>query len=89
MRKKDFVRELAGQMNCTLGEAEKACNGFIAAVEKCLKEEGKISLIGFGTYEVRDIPARSVYNPQTRGKTNVPAYKKPTFRFGKSFRDKF
>ena len=47
----------------------------------------KISLVGFGTFEVKERAAKTAINPRTKETVNVPAKKVPTFKAGKGLKD--
>ena len=52
-----------------------------------LKAGDKVSLVGFGTFEVRAKAARTGRNPQTGKEISIPASKAPAFKAGKAFKD--
>ena len=57
--------------------------------EYLLKEGDKIQLVGFGTFEIKDVPAKTGINPLTQEKVDIPASKKPSLKFGNSYKEKF
>ena len=79
MNKTEFVAAIASSMVTTKTDAEKFINSFIAVVKKALQDGREIKLVGFGSYKVKDVPAKEVRNPQTGEKMKVPATKKPKF----------
>lgn len=52
-----------------------------------LAQGGQIQLIGFGTFEVKERNARTGINPRTGEVIQLPAYKLPTFRAGRSLKE--
>lgn len=52
-----------------------------------LKEGDKISLVGFGTFEVRERAERTGRNPQTGEEIKIAAAKIPAFKAGKALKD--
>jgi len=48
----------------------------------------KVSLVGFGTFQVRERKARRGRNPQTGEELQIPARKTPRFKPGKGLREK-
>ena len=68
-------------------DAEKAVNAALAAITEELKNGGKVSLVGFGTFEVRERPERQGRNPRTGETLTIPACKMVKFRPGKMLKD--
>lgn len=87
MNKKEFIKAIAEEMDASYAAAEKAYAAFVGAVTKGLKGGEKIQLAGFGTFEVKDVPAKSGINPRTQEKVEIPACKKPVLKFGKAYKD--
>ena len=55
--------------------------------EKGLKEEGKVTLVGFGTFSAKKREARTGRNPQSGEEVKIAAGKAPKFKFSKSIKD--
>ena len=70
-------------------QAEAAYSAVVETVVDALKDGEKIQLVGFGSYELKEKPAREVYNPLTKQKQNIAASKVPSFKFGKAFKELF
>ena len=89
MNKTELVAAVAAKTGLTKKDTEATLNAFVATVEKELtKKDGKVQLIGFGTFEVKSRKARTGRNPQKPGETiKIPASKAPVFRAGKAFKD--
>ncbi len=89
MNKTELVAAIADKTGLTKKDTEATVNAFIAAVESELtKKDGKVQLIGFGTFEVRKRKARTGRNPQKPGEVvKIPASKAPVFKAGKAFKD--
>ncbi|MBQ8923782.1 MAG: HU family DNA-binding protein, partial [Lachnospiraceae bacterium] len=68
-------------------EAEKAVKAFTESVTEALKKGDKVQLVGFGTFEVVDRPAREGRNPQTGKTMKIKASKAPKFKAGKALKD--
>ena len=68
-------------------DAEKALSAVIDTITESLKKGEKISLVGFGTFEVRDRSEKVAINPRTKEKITVPAKKVPAFKAGKALKD--
>jgi DNA-binding protein HU-beta len=87
VNKNDLVAKVADKSGLSKKDSEKALNAFIEAVADGLKEGDKVSVVGFGTFEVRERAARKGRNPQTGKEINIPASKTPAFKAGKSLKD--
>ena len=68
-------------------EAEKALKAFTETVAEELKNGEKIQLVGFGTFEVAERPAREGRNPRTGETMKIAASKSPKFKAGKALKD--
>ena len=89
MNKSQLVEAVAKETKLTKKDTEATVNAFIKVVEKELsKKNGKVQLIGFGTFEIRSRKARTGRNPQKPGEVvKIPASKAPVFKAGKAFKD--
>ncbi len=87
MNKSDFIAKLAAEAELSKKDADKALSAFIKVVTDALKEGDKISLIGFGTFEAKDRPARVARNPRTGEEIKIAACKAPSFKAGKALKD--
>ncbi len=81
----DAISELA---NITKVDAGRAVDAFVETVTKALQNGEKVSLIGFGTFEVRERAERQGINPRNPSETiTIKAAKIPAFRAGKALKD--
>ena len=67
--------------------AEKALKAFEDVVTEELTNNGKVQLVGFGTFDVAERAAREGRNPQTGEAVPIPASKAPRFKAGKALKD--
>ena len=88
MNKTNLIDIVAEKADLKKKDAEAAVNAVFAAIEKDLKEGGKIQIAGFGTFEVRERAAKTARNPRTGETIDVPACKVPAFKAGKGLKDK-
>jgi DNA-binding protein HU-beta len=88
MTKADLVSKIAGAGSITKAQAEKAVDGFVAAVSQALSSGEKVTLVGFGTFSVGSRSQREGRNPRTGEKIKIPASKVVKFKPGKSLSDK-
>ena len=65
MNKTELVAAVAEQTGITKKQAEEAVKAFTAAVTAALVKGEKVQLVGFGTFEVSERPARQGRNPRT------------------------
>ncbi len=89
MNKAEFVAKVAEKSGLTRKQAEIAVAAFTQTVTESLKEGDKVQLMGFGTFEVKERPARTGRNPATGESIEIAASKAPVFKAGKSFKDEF
>ena len=87
MTKAELVEAVAKSADITKGAAEKAVGAFISTVSAALKEGDRVTLVGFGSFEVAERQARTGRNPQTGKEINIAEAKVPKFRPGKALKD--
>ena len=86
MTKVELVREIADKAGITKKDAEKAVNAFTETVTEALTSGDKVSLVGFGTFEVSERAGRVGRNPQTGASIEIAPSKSPKFKAGKAFK---
>ena len=82
MKKSEFVVQVAKEAGVTRGEADKVVNAALSVITSTLKGGDKVTLTGFGTFEVRKRGERAGMNIRTREKIRIPASKRPVFSAG-------
>lgn len=82
MTKSELIAAVASKTDSTKKNAEAAVNAMLEAVTEALVNGDKVSIVGFGTFEVRDRKEKTVINPQTKKKMTAPASKAPAFKAG-------
>ena len=87
MNKGELIKAIAEKAGFTNKEAGLAYDAFVEAVTDALKAGEKVQLVGFGTIEVKDVPAKTGINPQTKAPVEIPACKKPVMKFGKAYKE--
>jgi len=87
MNKSDLVEKMAEAADIPKSAAARALDGLTDAITEGLKEGDSVSLIGFGTFTVRERAARTGRNPQTGASIEIAASKTPTFKAGKALKD--
>lgn len=87
MNKADLVNVLASKTSMTKKGASDALDTVLNAVVDALKKGEKVTLTGFGSFEVRSRKSRTGRNPQTGQEITIPARKVAAFRAGKALKD--
>ena len=87
MNKTELVAAIAEKTELTKADSEKALKALIETVTETLKKGDKVQLVGFGTFEVSNRPARTGHNPRTGKSLKIKASKAPKFKAGKAFKD--
>ncbi|MBY5993783.1 DNA-binding protein HU-beta [Marinobacter hydrocarbonoclasticus] len=87
MNKSQLIDQIASGADISKAAAGRALDSFIDAITTSLKDGDKISLVGFGTFEVRERAERTGRNPQTGKEIKIAAAKIPAFKAGKALKD--
>ena len=87
MNKTELIAAMAEISSLSKKDCEAALTAFVAATENALKAGDKVQLVGFGSFEVKERPARVGRNPRTGDPMTYPACKVPTFKPGKPLKD--
>ncbi|MBD5158494.1 MAG: HU family DNA-binding protein [Butyrivibrio sp.] len=87
MNKTELVAAIAEKTELSKKDAEKALKAFTDVVTEELKKGEKVVMVGFGTFEVADRPARTGRNPLTGKSIKIKASKAPKFKAGKALKD--
>ena len=87
MTKAELVSAIAEKTDLTKKDSEKVLAAVLDSITEALKKDEKVSLVGFGTFEVRSRAARKGINPQTGKEISIEATKVPAFKAGKALKD--
>ena len=82
MNKAELVSALADKTGKSQKEAKAFLEAFESTVKETLSKGDKVTLIGFGTWDVQDVPARTGRNPRTGESLKIQAKKKIRFKAG-------
>ena len=82
MNKSELIDGMAEHAGITKAAAKKALQSFLGNVEGTLKDGGRVSLVGFGSWSVSKRNAREGRNPQTGKEIDIPAKKVVKFKAG-------
>ena len=87
MNKAELIEAIAVKGDLSKKEADVALNAVIDAIKDALKAGEKVSLVGFGTFSVKERAARTGKNPATGEAIEIAACKGPAFAAGKALKD--
>ena len=87
MNKTELIAAIAERAEISKKDSEKALKAFIDVVTEQLKNDDKVQLVGFVTFEVSKRAAREGRNPQTGQTMKIDACKAPKFKAGKALKD--
>ena len=88
MNKAELVGEVANQTGLTKKTSREAVDAIVSAITDCLAREERVTLVGFGTFQVMERKARRGVNPQTREELDIPAKNVVRFKAGKGLRER-
>lgn len=87
MTKVELIAKVAADAELTKKDAEKAVAAVIEGITSALAAGDKVALVGFGTFETRNRPARKGLNPRTKQEITIPATTAPAFKAGKALKE--
>lgn len=87
MNKAELISKIAEKANLSKKEAAAALAALTATITDTLKDGDSVTLVGFGTFEVRKRGARTGKNPRTGEAIEIPEAKIPAFKAGKALKD--
>ena len=86
MNKAELTNEIAKKTKLSKAKASEALNATVEAIKGSLKKGQKVSLVGFGSFLVRNRKARTGRNPKTGETIQIKARKVPAFSAGAEFK---
>ena len=87
MNKTELISAVSEKTGQTKKAAEQAINATFDAITEELSKNGKVQIIGFGSFELKNREARTGRNPKTKEPIQIPAAKAPVFKAGKALKD--
>jgi len=87
MNKSELIDAVAAATEDSKAGATRAVDAVLDTITDTLKSGGQVTLVGFGTFLVRDRAARTGRNPQTGAALEIKASKAPAFKAGKALKD--
>jgi DNA-binding protein HU-beta len=87
MNKTELVDAVAQATDLSKGAASKAVSAVLDTIQSALEKGEAVVLTGFGTFAIRERPARTGHNPKTGESMEIKASKSPVFKAGKTLKD--
>ncbi|MCE0732041.1 MAG: HU family DNA-binding protein [Pseudomonadota bacterium] len=87
MNKSELIEAIAASADIPKASAARALDAMVDSVTDSLKKGDSVSLVGFGTFHVKERAARTGRNPQTGQPIEIKAAKVPGFKAGKALKD--
>lgn len=87
MSKTELVEFVAATAGLTKADALRALDATIEGITKGLKEDGKVALVGFGTFTAKERAGRDGINPLTKETIKIPAKVVAGFKAGSKLKD--
>ena len=87
MNKAELIDSVAQASDISKAAATRAVDAVLDNITGALKKDDQVTLVGFGTFTVRDREARTGRNPQTGEAIQIKASRVPGFKPGKALKD--
>ena len=87
MNKTELIAAVAEEASISKKESEVVINAALDTIIDSLKNDEKVQLVGFGSFEVKTLAERIGRNPATGAEIKIAASKVPTFKAGKALKD--
>ena len=87
MKKQDFIRAVAESADVSQNTASEVFDAVVDTITNAMKNEDKLTFVGFGTFSVKARAARQGRNPRTGETIEIKAAKIPSFKAGKALKD--
>lgn len=87
MNKSELIDAIAASADLSKASASNALDATLKAIEEALSKGDQVTLVGFGTFAVKERAARTGRNPQTGEEIQIKAAKVPGFKAGKGLKD--
>ena len=87
MNKAELIASVAERTELSRKDAEKAVNALFECMTESLKAGDKVSIAGFGIFDVKEREERMYKNPRTGEDVLSPATRVPAFKPGKALKD--
>ncbi|MEQ6885158.1 HU family DNA-binding protein [Salicola sp. Rm-C-2C1-2] len=87
VNKSELIDAIADSADISKAAAGRALDAMVDSITGSLKDGDPVTLVGFGTFSVKERAARTGRNPQTGEEIRIAASKVPSFKAGKALKD--
>lgn len=87
MNKGELVKKVANEAGITKTDAQRVIDAYTENITESLKKGQRVTLVGFGTFEVTKRKERRGRNPKTGDRMRIPGRKVPRFKAGKALKE--
>jgi DNA-binding protein HU-beta len=87
MNKGELIEAVAAAADLSKSDATKAVDAVVDSITRTLQKGDQVSIVGFGTFSVKDRAARTGRNPATGETIQIAASRAPGFKAGKALKD--
>lgn len=87
MNKSELIDAIASKSDLTKVQANNALEALVDTIGAALQAGDSVTLVGFGTFSVKERAARTGRNPKTGAAIEIGASKTPSFKPGKGLKD--
>ncbi len=87
MTKNELIDFIAAKAGLTKADAGRALDATLEGIQSGLKKDGKVALVGFGTFSAKKRAAREGINPLTKQPLKIPAKTVASFKAGSKLKD--
>ncbi len=88
MNKTELVKSISEKAQLKVSDTEDLVNAFIDTVTEELKNKGKVTLVGFGTFSIAHRKEKTGVNPKTGKKIKIKSKNVPVFKVGKALKER-
>lgn len=87
MNKSELIDAVADTAGLSKADSTRAFDAVIQVITNAMKDGDQVSIVGFGSFLVRERSARTGRNPQTGAEIQIKAAKVPAFKPGKALKE--
>lgn len=86
MTKNELISVIADRTPLSKRQASDALEATLSSIQESLEKGEKVSIAGFGTFDVRQRNEKVCINPRTKEKMVCPPCKAPAFKAGRTLK---
>ena len=87
MNKAELISAVSQKTGLSKKDSEKAVCAVFDSITEQLRDGGRVQVVGFGAFEVRQRASHIGRNPRTKEEITIPATTAPAFKAGKALKD--